>query len=56
MNSDMGKPEKFAHLYLVYHFKVPLTALILHKTCRKCTLIDKVEFTHTFFKFSGYIA
>ena len=56
MNSDMGKPEKFAHLYLVYHFKVPLTALILHKTCGKFTLIDKVEFTHTFFKFSGYIA
>ena len=23
MNSDMVKPEKFAHLHLVYHFTVP---------------------------------
>ena len=25
MNSHMVKPEKFGHLYLVYHFRVPLT-------------------------------
>ena len=24
MNSNMVKPEKFAHLHLVYHFTVPL--------------------------------
>ena len=24
MNSGMVKPEKFGHLYLVYHFTVPL--------------------------------
>ena len=24
MNSDMVKPEKLGHLYLVYHFPVPL--------------------------------
>ena len=25
MNLHMVKPEKFGHLYLVYHFTVPLT-------------------------------
>ena len=24
MNSNMVKPEKFGHFYLVYHFTVPL--------------------------------
>ena len=27
MNSNMAKPEKFGHLPLVYHFKVPLIKL-----------------------------
>ena len=27
MNSDMSKPEKFGHLYLVYHFTVRLMFL-----------------------------
>ena len=25
MNSSMVKPEKFGHLYLVYHFTIPLS-------------------------------
>ena len=28
MNPNMVKPEKFGHLYLVYHFTNPLTILL----------------------------
>ena len=41
MNSDMGKPEKFGHLYLVYHFTVPLTTLILHRHAKNLPLLTR---------------
>ena len=31
----MVKVEKFDHLYLVYHFTVPLTATTMHEVSRK---------------------
>ena len=33
MNSNMVKPEKVGHLYLVYHFTVPLTPLYTFCCC-----------------------
>ena len=36
MNSNMAKPEKFGHLPLVYHFKVPLIKLF-HIGAKKST-------------------
>ena len=28
MNSNIVKPEKFAHLHLIYHFTVPIISLV----------------------------
>ena len=38
MNSNMVKPEKFGHLHLVYHFKIPLRTSILKNICKRLLL------------------
>ena len=43
MNSNMVKPEKFGHLYLVYHFTIPLTGYLCEKTCcYKNSILEKL--------------
>ena len=37
MNANMVKPEKFANLYLVYHFTVPLEEF--YHIVPKCNLV-----------------
>ena len=36
----MVKPEKFDHLHLVYHFKIPLTAKRRELFSQKCPIVD----------------
>ena len=31
MNSNMAKPEKFGHLFLVYRFTIPLSVVLSRK-------------------------
>ena len=50
MNSNMAKPEKFGHLPLVYHFKVPLIKLF-HIGAKNKAHIRK---THTLLILLGF--
>ena len=53
MNSGMIKPKKFGHLYLVYHFTVPLKEFLACNGCFQLfTKIEKGSWTSFWCTFS----